>query len=226
MQPFHSADIKDLSDAYLEFLLADLPSEEDIAKDQALSRRFIRRMDRVVQEKHKTPRSLKRLLLVAALVSTILAAAVSTYAYREDIANFFIRVYEKYSEIIFPQPSETSKSTNESETSNGLEDNLPVNIPAGYQESDRLLLIGLLQITYTDDSGNVLLYDKSEQGNQTIGINTEGIEVEELMVNGYKGIYYSNLGQNSLLWADGVYVHRIIGIIAKEDIIDMANMTK
>src|SRR5690554_6282731 len=101
MQPFHSADIKDLSDAYLEFLLADLPSEEDIAKDQALSRRFIRRMDRVVQEKYKTPRSWKRLLLVAALVSTILAAAVSTYAYREDISNFFIRVYEKYSEIIF-----------------------------------------------------------------------------------------------------------------------------
>ena len=226
MQPFHSADIKDLSDAYLEFLLADLPSEEDIAKDQALSRRFIRRMDRVVQEKHKTPRSWKRMLLVAALVSTILAAAVSTYAYREDISNFFIRVYEKYSEIIFPKPSETSKSTNGSEPSHGLEDNLPVSIPAGYQESDRLLLIGLLQITYTDDSGNMLLYDKSEQGNQTIGINTEGIEVEELMVNGYKGIYYSNLGQNNLIWADGAYIHGITGIITKEDIIDMANMTK
>lgn len=226
MQTFYSADIKDLSDAYLEFLLADLPSEEDIAKDQALSRRFIRRMDRVVQEKHKTPRSWKRLLLVAALVSTILAAAVSTYAYREDISNFFIRVYEKYSEIIFPKPSETSKSTNGSEPSHGLEDNLPVSIPAGYQESDRLLLIGLLQITYTDDSGNMLLYDKSEQGNQTIGINTEGIEVEELMVNGYKGIYYSNLGQNNLIWADGVYIHGITGIIAKEDIIDMAKSTK
>ena len=226
MQTFYSADIKDLSDAYLEFLLADLPSEEDIAKDQALSRHFIRRMDRVVQEKHKIPRSWKRLLLVAALVSTILAAAVSTYAYREDIANFFITTYEKYSEIVFPTSSETSQYTNGSEPSYGLEDNLPSNIPAGYQESDRLLLIGLLQITYTDDSGNVLLYDKSEQGNQTIGINTEGIEVEELMVNGYKGIYYSNLGQNNLIWADGAYIHGITGIIAKEDIIDMANMTK
>ena len=226
MQTFYSADIKDLSDAYLEFLLADLPSEEDLAKDQALSRRFIRRMDRLVRENRRTPKTWKRMLLVAALVGTILAAAVSTYAYREDISNFFIRVYEKYSEIIFPKPSETSKSTNGSEPSHGLEDNLPVSIPAGYQESDRLLLIGLLQITYTDDSGNMLLYDKSEQGNQTIGINTEGIEVEELIVNGYKGLYYSNLGQNSLLWADGVYVHRIIGIIAKEDIIDMANMTK
>ncbi|MDN5315732.1 MAG: hypothetical protein PWP10_4484, partial [Clostridiales bacterium] len=86
MQPFHSADIKDLSDAYLEFLLADLPSEEDLAKDQALSRRFIRRMDRLVRENRRTPKSWKRMLLVAALVGTILAAAVSTYAYREAIA--------------------------------------------------------------------------------------------------------------------------------------------
>lgn len=226
MQTFHSVDIKDLSDAYLKFLLADLPSEEDIAKDQVLTRRFIRRMDRVVQDMHKTPRSWKRLLLVAALVSTILAAAVSTYAYRDDISNFFIRVYEKYSEIIFPQPSETSKATNGSEPSNGLEDNLPVNFPTGYQESDRLFLIGLLQITYTDVNGNILIYDKSEQSNQTIGINTEGVEVEEIMVNGYKGLYYSNLGQNNLIWADGTYIHKIIGIISKEEIISMAKSTK
>jgi hypothetical protein len=226
MQTFHSADIKDLSDAYLEFLLADLPSEEDLAKDQAISRRFIRRMDRLVRENRRIPKSWKRMLLVAALVGTILAAAVSTYAYREAIAEFFITIYEKYSEIVFPTSSETSQYTNGSEPAYGLEDNLPSNIPAGYQESDRLLLIGLLQITYTDDSGNVLLYDKSEQGNQTIGINTEGVEVEEIIVNEYKGLYYSNLGQNSFLWADGVYVHRIIGIIAKEDIIDMVKSTK
>src|SRR5690554_3981753 len=127
MQPFHSADIKDLSDAYLEFLLADLPSEEDLAKDQALSRRFIRRMDRLVRENRRTPKSWKRMLLVAALVSTILAAAVSTYAYREDISNFFITTYEKYSEIVFPTSSETSQYTNGSEPAYGLEDNLPSN---------------------------------------------------------------------------------------------------
>lgn len=226
MEPLSQTRMKTLTDAYLESLLADLPSEAELAGQQILSKRFLRRMGRLAGGNRRTPRTWKKTLLVAAIVGTILATAVSAYAYRETIATFFVEVYEKYSERIFPSQSETNDPANESEPGNGLEDNLPSEIPAGYKETDRLLLKGLLQITYTDAAGNILLFDKTEQGNQRIGINTEGVEVEEMMVNGHQGLYYSNLGQNNLLWTDGKYVYFITGIITKEAIINIANTTK
>jgi len=38
MEPDRSNDMKELTDTYLESLLSDLPSEEDIARQQVLSK--------------------------------------------------------------------------------------------------------------------------------------------------------------------------------------------
>lgn len=217
--------IKALSDAYMESLLADLPSEEEISNQQVLSRHFMRRMDNLIGKTRHKLHGWKKMLLVAAIISMILATAVSVYAYREVIATFFINVYEKYSEIIFPTTSETNGSSNETETGNSLKDKLPRYIPAGYHESTRLTLIDMIQITYTDSTGNILLFEIMEQGNQHIGINTEGVATEEVEINGNKGLYYTNLGQNNLIWADGSFVYTITSIITKEELIILANST-
>jgi len=217
--------MKALTDAYLESLLADMPSEEEIASQQVLSRRFLRRMDHLMGMNRREPRTWGKILLVAAIISLILATAVSTYAYRESIAAFFINIYEKYSEIILPSTTETNDASSVTESGNGLTDNLPAYVPAGYQETARLTLIGMIQITYTNDSGDILLFEKMAQGSQHIGINTEGIEVEELSINGKRALYYSNLGQNNLIWEDDTYVYTITGIITKEEIIELANTT-
>lgn len=226
MEPISRGKMKALTDAYLVSLLANLPSEAEIAEQQQLSRRFLIRMDKLIGRNRRKPRAWKKMLLVAAIIISILATAVSVYAYREAIAAFFINVYEKYSEIIFPTTSETIDPSSATEPGNSLPDNLPSHIPSGYRETSRLTLIGLLQITYTNDAGHILLFEKMEQGSQHIGINTEGVEVEEMTVNGHQAIYYSNLGQNNLIWSDGAYIYTITGIITKEEIANLANSTK
>jgi len=217
--------MKALSDAYLECLLADLPSEDEISNQQVLSGRFLRRMDHLIGRHHQSQRTWKKMLLVAAIISAILATAVSVYAYREAIASFFVNVYEKYSEIIFPSASETNDSSSVTEPGNSLTDNLPSYIPAGYRESARLALIGMIQVTYTDDEGDILLFEIVKQGNQHIGINTEGVDTEEVEIKGNKGLYYTNLGQNNLIWADGSFVYTITGIITKNEMVTLANST-
>lgn len=225
MEPVRHNNIKALTDVYLESLLEDMPSEEEIASQQVLSRGFLRRMDRLMQKEHRTPRAWKKMLLIAAIICTILATAVSVYANREAIYDFIIHIYEEFSEIIFQKPSETPGSSSETNTGNSLTENMPENIPAGYRESARMTLIGLIQITYTNDAGDILLFEKVEKSGVHIGINTEGVKTEELEIIGYKGLYYSNLGQNNLLWTDGTYAYTIIGIITKQEAIDLAIST-
>jgi len=147
MDSLSHAKIKILTDVYLESVLTDLPSEAELAGQQHLSRRFLHRMDKLIGRHHRPMRTWKKILLVAAIISAILATSVSVYAYRDAIAAFFINVYEKYSEIIFPSATETTDPSGVTEPNNSLTGNLPSNIPAGYQETSRLTLIGMLQIT-------------------------------------------------------------------------------
>ncbi|HAL74170.1 MAG TPA: hypothetical protein DCM45_03635 [Clostridiales bacterium] len=222
MEPLNEVKLKALTDAYLDSLLTDLPSEAELASQQVLSKRFLNRMDLLTGSRHRTPRTWKKMLLVAAIISAILATAVSVYAYREAIAAFFINVYEKYSEIIIPTTTETNDPSDVTEPGNSLTDNLPTHVPAEYREKSRQTLIGMLQITYTNDAGDILLFEKMEQGSQHIGINTEGVEIEELTVDGCQALYYSNLGQNNLIWADGAYIYTITGFINQGEIVKMA----
>lgn len=226
MEHVRPHNLKDLSDAYLDYLLQDLPSEEEIARQQVLSDRFLRRMDDLVGKARRPIRIWKKRLLVAAIICALLASAASVYANRDAVANFIVHVYEKFTSIVFQQPTESSEPTSEPALASGLSDKLPIDMPQGYKVSDQLLLKGYIQIVYTNEAGQELLFTKQEKSGLHIGIDTEGAVIEEMAINGNRGIFYTNKGQNNLIWEDASYAYSIIGKIDKQVMIGLATSTK
>lgn len=217
-------DVRRLTDAYLDFLLQDLPSEAEIEQQQVLSSRFMRRMDRLVKrEAHRVAYTWKRLFLVAAIIGLVLATSASVYANREAIGKFMTKAYERFTEIIFPQPLDSSINTHDGSV---IPERQPGVIPQSYKVSERLNMKGLFRLTYTDEPGNVLLFTIQDKSGLQIGIDTEGTAFEELDIEGQKGIFYANKGYSNLVWEDEQYAYTITGKITKRALLDMAISTK
>jgi len=227
--------IREITDAYLNLQL-EIPSEDEIASQQVLSRRFLRRMNRLVKKarKHNTPAKanassnslpVKKRLLAAAIICVLIASAVSVYAYRETVAGFVIEVYEKFTSVIFPDSNESSDTTVETVNDN-IEDNMPSYIPKGYILVDQITSYSLVEIVYADETGSELIFTKMRREGTQMGLDTEGISIEEVSINGATGLYFSKNGQNSLVWSDDDYAFSLIGTIDKNSLIDIAISTK
>lgn len=71
-------------------------------------------------------------------------------------------------------------------------------------------------------------YAKPQLG--TINLNTEKNKLEEIEINGYKGIFLEQSGETSIsgiiIWDNGDYVFEIFANLTKEEIVDLAEITK
>ena len=263
--------IKAITDAYLDSLLVDRPSEDELASQQVLSDRFLRRMNRLVRKARRqqtkkdqvdarsagarsmttteTPTAtttgtpagattatpaeqpirlnsrLKKRLLVAVIILTILASAVGVSASREVIVGFIVSVFERFSTIVFNTPTETTDSRQDPSDSNDLWSREPSVIPAGYHQTEQSLVINSWQIIYANEAGQEIIYAQMEKSTLQMIIDTEGTQIEEMTVKGYKAIYYANKGMHNVIWEDDRYAYTISGIITKDEIIRMANST-
>jgi len=233
--------IKALTDEFLDRPLADFPSEEELAQQQVLSDRFLRRMEKLIRKARKKQNRLDRQLiaadsrskttiskrvLVAVIIVAILASAISVYANREAVTSFIVDVFEKFTSIRFPQTTEPSGSIPVTEASGEITDNLPTLVPEGYMLSEKITTTSLVQIVYIDESGTELIFMKAPKSSAQFGLDTEGAEVEQLTVNGYTGYTYTKNNLSSLIWADNYFAYSIIGKINKEAMIDLASSTK
>ena len=233
--------IKALTDEFLDRPLSDFPSEEELAQQQVLSDRFLRRMEKLIQKARKkqsrldrqliatdsrNKTTIRKRLLVAVIIVAILTSAISVYANREAVASFIVEVFEKFTSIRFPQTTEPSGSNPVTEAPGEITEHLPTLIPAGYTVSEKITTNSLVQIVYTDESGTELIFMKAPKASVHFGLDTEGAEVEQLTVNRYPGYYYTKNSLGSLIWADNYYAYSIIGKIAKEAMVDLANSTK
>lgn len=233
--------IKAMTDAYLDRQLDNLPSEEEIAKYQVLSDRFLRRMDRLVRKarrkqskfngeatisQSKPKYKIRKRLLVVAIICSILASAVSVYANREVVVDFIIQVFETFTSIMFQTSTKPSVTITGEDQSNNIANHLPTSIPKGYKTVDRIITSSLVEIIYANKSGAELIFDKMMKDGTQMGLDTEGIELEKLTVNGYSGVFFTKNGQSSLVWADDSYAYSIIGVINKDEMMNLAISTK
>jgi hypothetical protein len=227
--------LKKAVDQYLASLLHDLPAEKDLSESQVLSSRFQKRMKRMIRkvrrmhqdqpEKKINYRNKKRLVIVVAIV-TVLAAAFTVNASREAIVGFVIQVYDRFSTISFRHSAETTSTNHTIDNDEVITDHLPTYLPQGYKLSDQSSLIEVIEIIYTNESSQEIVFTKIVKKGTRIDIDTEGIQIEEVTINGYQGIFYSKNGQSSLIWSYEKYAYSIIGKITKEEMINMDISTK
>jgi len=69
------------------------------------------------------------------------------------------------------------------------------------------------------------MYEQSILG-ASISINTENIEPESVVIQGYEGIYYENLGVKTLLWSNGRYSFLLMSNLEKDELLLMAETLK
>ena len=228
-------------ETYAQESLFHLPDERDLAARQSFSARFERRMQRLIRKARKleaarqtsgplqpvrlTERRHKR-LLAAAIVLAMLVSLLSVSAARDAVFKFFVRVYETFSTIIFDQDQTgTDPDGTPSGQSDDIRSKVPAYIPDGYQLSDQILSDQLLHQTYTDSSGDVLLYVCQVIDLTQMLIDTEDTASEEIQIGNRLGIYYFNKGYHNLIWQDGPYVVHIISTLDKDVLIKMAEST-
>lgn len=234
-------------DDYLVQCLAGLPSESELSASQFFSPAFEKRMRKLIQNSQKgnstecpsnlfdqnrhykrlSSKTTKRLLLVAILLS-ISISVMSISAARESVFSFFVRIYDSFSTIIFNQ--ETNNQAPITETSTATDDNsrnsLPVQIPNGYEKIDQVILDGFMQIFYANPTGDELIFERQLSDTLQVKLDTEGIQFENLKINQFYGLYYSNKGVQNLIWQEGPFVFMISGKVSKDEILNMAKSLK
>lgn len=194
------------------------------------------------------PRRGKRLLLIA-IILTILLSTFGLVAAREPIARFFVKVYERFTHIVFNIPDETVSpdATKGPGTANGAEVprvggpavpnpgmnanqtndlKVPSWLPDGYVQTSVLEQPDFLLITYANSIHEEILFERRPVNVAGIAVDTENAKTETVVVGKSEGIYYANKDVNNLVWQDGSYVYIISGNLTKSVAVHIGNSTK
>lgn len=218
---------------YMQFNLNGLPSEAALALEYKFSDEFERKMRQLIddydwQKKLKKtrenisflntrPRStIKKRLIIIAIILAILASIFSITAAREALWNFVITTYEKFSNISFKSPDPNTVTPDEETLK--PED---LKLPPGFSEKDRFEAPIATNVIYANPDGREFIFNKVITEGTQMSINTEGVKTEEISVRGMTGLYYSNMGLEHLIWTEGRYVVQISGKITKEELLNM-----
>jgi len=236
--------LKDALNDYLYDVLTDFPTEKSLSETMVLSSHFLRRMNRLMRKAKKmeadqaalyTARTAlreesreymafspwRRKLILAIVIITVVASAFTAVAARNQIADFFKTVYEKYTSYVFNMGHSQSETT-EVSPAVVTADKLPAYIPEGYVQTDRIEKNFFAHITYTNEQNNILTFERTKIDNFQITMDSEKTAGEDIMIGQMKGFYYPNSGDNNIVWQDSNYVYMIVGKISKDEMIVMA----
>ncbi len=96
-------------------------------------------------------------------------------------------------------------------------------VPMGFDVTDKVQMRTCNAIHF-ENGEKYFAFDMSSVESH-LTIDTENAVVEDISVNGYKGIYSTNDNVNILLWYDDYNVYSISGNIDKKEIIKIAEST-
>ena len=77
-------------------------------------------------------------------------------------------------------------------------------------------------IEYTNEDGNIIMFEQSLGDNSQVGIDTENTETEIIEVNTYSGIYFENKGFKTIIFSNDTYVFLLTGNLEKSELIKIA----
>ena len=192
----------------------------DKIEEHKFSKVFERKMSKLIGESKgarptKTGSPVRRrVIAVVTAIILLLAATMSVSAVRNAIFEFISDVYEKYTHIYFEGEIEKGPTI----------EKFVVYRPTYEVEGFEL-------VTEIADHPVLLVYVK---GTDTIvynqyllqyvsrHINTEGIEPEDLEFRGFPAKYYSNIGNQTLMWYDENYLFTVSSTLDKEIVFKIA----
>jgi hypothetical protein len=193
-----------------------IPSKEEIAKTHEYSDKFKAKIQKLIKKSKMKyiyifNMQIRRMAAVTMIIIGILAASLTVEAIRKPIINFFVTAYEKFSAVFFISDNDSGLYVPEA-----IEILYsPADIPDGYNLEDKIINSILRELFYTNADGDEIMF-KQYIISSEITINTEGIITEDIFIRENKGVFYSNMGLNTILWNDNQYGYLVTGSIDKD----------
>lgn len=201
LTPFEQA----LLDACLEEF-ADIPAEEEIALEP--SETFTKKSEALIAQARKgriqtLGKTVRRLLLIAAILAMLVTTALAVPAVREGIIRFFTKNAGTHYEFSFdPEQAATAPEYIEKVYK-------PTYIPEGFREDTAFVDFSYVGYIWYSESGDFISYDQLPIPNDSEGPqpDAEDVEIETLNLNGYEVFAVYTDGITLYHWTDNEYFY-------------------
>jgi len=199
-------------------ILENLPKEYELS--HKFSKRFERRMNKLIRQERRSPfiKSFishgKRVAIIFLIfISIAFAITMSVEAYRVRFFEVVIEVWEEFTLIIFKNKE-------------NIDDGklIPVNptyIPDNFKIIEHEINSYEQFIYWQNDEGIEIMFEQAKITANSIITDTEGIDIEELLIGEQKIIYFTNKNINQIYWNDSNYIYAIISEYDKNELLKM-----
>lgn len=217
---FDHSNLRRAFEEYVGVQDALLPDEEALAC-VTFSERFEERMRRMIRRQRygyyvlfgTAARRVASVLIALLIAATV--ATVSVEALREKVAEFFVRVYEKYTQVFFVEdaPALSREIT--------IEPKRPTYIPEGYEIVEEELTEVTYYVMYANDNREYFCLEQRSNG-AGIQIDTEESRYITINIIEQCAVIYQNKETISILFTDDIYSYDLCGDCSIEDLISIA----
>ncbi|WP_353094133.1 DUF4367 domain-containing protein [Tissierella praeacuta] len=201
-------------------LLDQLPSDKELSHtfSKAFKKKKMKKLIKENRDKYFIKSFKKIAVAFLIIVSIILTTVMSVEALGAKMFKIIKEIYKELSSISFVVDND--------DYSLELIVMEPKYIPKGFEKTDTEILYTMIFIIYNNKDGEEIIYRQSKITNGTSIIDTENAEIEDILINGYKGQIVLKNGTNHLIWFDEEYFYSIRSTIKKEELIKMAESIK
>ena len=199
-------------------MIDSLPKEEALFHN--FSKGFQKKMNKLIRQERRSPfiktfvnYSRKVAIIFLIFISIAFATTMSVEAYRVRFFEVVIEVWEEFTSIIFNDKQ-------------NIDDGklIPVNptyIPDNFKIIEHEINSYEQFIYWQNDNGIEIMFEQAKITANSIITDTEGIDIEELLIGEQKIIYFTNKNINQIYWNDSNYIYTIISEYDKNELLNM-----
>lgn len=200
-------------------MLNTIPSEEEL--NYQFSKRFLRKMNKLIKYERKSTihKSIayygKKVAVVFLIIFSIaFTSTMSIKAYRTRFFEMVTEIWEEFTSFIFKSDEKSDDDI--------IMPIIPRYIPDGYFIVEEKDLHDVQRIMYKNKGSNYIFYEQSLLSYATIITDTEGVDIEDIIIGSVKVTSFTNKGTNRLHWNDGYYYYSLVSSVDMDELIKMA----
>lgn len=214
-------------DLYCIEFCKTLPTDEELS-DITFSEEFERKMQKLIHKEKKfyftwfntIGKRVAAIILVILLSFTTITFSVR--ALREPVIRFIVETFEKFSNVVFVN----DKSKEDIIIDFTFEKTIPTYIPEEYKFDSDFEYDNAYQVMYVNASNSTIIYSQQINNDSILQANTENVTYQNIVINDYPAIYYSNKGTNTVIVSGERYTFTVEGTIEKELLIKIVESIK
>lgn len=210
----HAAEARDI-------WLSTLPSDDEIPEIQC-SKKFERKMQKLIKEQRRTPRTNRILRYMKQTVAAVLAVAMISFgglmtveAYREKVIEIVIHVFNELTDYRFSSDISTSGEVELPEVSFGY-------IPDGMKEVENRMSSSNRRYILVESEDGVFFeltqWSVVVDSNSGMILDTEDSEYKTGTINGYEAYFNEKNGHGTIHWMIDSTVYRLFGNIGVDEL--------